>query len=186
VPLLKTQILNKLQNCQIYVHSVTYQGNQRYVANNILTYYNDSNGVSTFNLTIDLTSDVYNIMVQGELNVKKANEIMYTPLFKGSVDACDIQRGVIGALIYKLGNDMVEKYTNYKFGCPIKKGYYFARMFPVPEIEYLRKGLPPFLTKLLNESIFAEVIIKSKAKFNPKAKKWIPYFSGKGYGSLVI
>jgi len=165
---------------------VTYQGNQKYVANNILTYYNDSNGVSTFNLTIDLTSDVYNLMVQAEINVKKPNDRMYTPFFRGSVDACDIQRGPMGVVIYKIANDMVEKYTNYKFGCPIKKGYYFARMFPVPEIEQIRKNLPPFMLKWLFESFSFEVIISSKAKFNPKAKKWIPYFSGKGYGSVVI
>lgn len=167
------------QDGRLYLHSILYDANQKYVANNSVKVFNDSNGVSTFNLTVYLKIDVESVLVSGSLSVKKRADREYSTFLRTAMDVCKLQSGAIGDLLYRIIADKIVQYSNYKLGCPIKKGHYYANMLPVPDI----KLLPMFF---LRNNVDFEVHLTGKAKFTRDTKRFVPYFTVKVYGSLEL
>lgn len=64
---------------------------------------------------------------------------------RGTIDVCNVQKATFGNFVIKLIVENLETYSNYKFQCPVKKGYIYVynlgidlKGFPSNVIEFYR------------------------------------------------
>jgi len=97
-----------------------------------------------------LNTEMLKYVVKFESRLQNKRTLEYDQLFmRGTIDSCKVQEGVIGNFIVKLIVDRLDKYSNYKFECPQKTGFYHVTNFPIVENF---DDLPPFVAALLGES----------------------------------
>lgn len=105
--------------------------------------FNDTDGVSRMNSSamqlMDFKKVFVHITVMGQSN--EASRVYDVTYFKGTIDECNIARGVVGNFIIKMITENLEEYTNFRYVCPQKKGFYYFTNFPAPN----DKNFPPFL-----------------------------------------
>lgn len=84
--------------------------------------------------------------------------------FQGNIDSCNVAKGTIGNFLVKALLKDQEKYTNYRYECPQKKGFYYWHSFPVPDDTVL----PPFIPKFY---VLWNLEVKGKGKTSKSAFK---------------
>lgn len=99
-----------------------------------------------------------------------------TVIFQGNVDSCSIAKGTVGNFFVKFLLKGQEKYSNYRYECPQKKGFYYWQSFPVPEDTVL----PPFVPKIY---VLWDLIVKCKGKTTKSA--FAPLYWTKFKGETV-
>lgn len=85
----------------------------------------------------------------------------YKEIIKANIDVCDIQKGAFGSVVSAALQEGLNKFSNFKFGCPIKKQFYYATNFPFPDTVLF----PKFLLK---QSGYWKLIGSVKCKFSRK------------------
>jgi hypothetical protein len=164
----------------IYLHSFKASFNPRVVSDFSLSFANDSNGVSRFNMSGLLKSNLTFPIVSFSLRVKghrEPDEIEYPyEVLKSTINVCKVSKGVFGSFLvpYVLGN--LKQHTNVTVFCPFYAGSYYAKDFPVPNDEIL-PIVPSFVEKLIWEFT---IVVKGKV-----AKKMVQFGSVKAYGVLI-
>lgn len=141
--------------------------NPEYFANFSMRVFNDSNGVSRLNasgvLLVDLTQYVAHLSV---MHRTKGNAEYSKLSFKGCVDLCRVQKGVLVNYVIKYLAQELDQFSNYRFQCPMVKGFYFAADFPAPGIS----SLSIFTLKNKDRSPEFEFTAVVKAKRDSKKK----------------
>lgn len=159
----------------MYFYSVNFMANPKYVENFVVSIRNDSKGISRANLSGTLLSDLVRatalIIVKAGFEYSKDPE--YT-LVRATVDTCQIAKGVIGNFLVKMVTDQLDQYSNYKFECPQKQGYYHVTDFPAVDDKYI----PHFL---IGKSGYGEIFFDVKTKVGSE-KKMVKIFTIKGRG----
>lgn len=87
-----------------------------------------------------------------------------------------ILQGIFGNFIIKVVSDNLEKYSNYRFDCPQKKGDFYVYNFPILD----DKNFPPFLLRATGKVEVSSVI---KAKIE-NVKQTVHMFTLKFYGAI--
>lgn len=105
----------------------------------MVAVFNGSDGVSRFNWTGTILTDLEKMVISFEIRGKTdQNSLAYDKLhLKGSVDTCEMSNGPVGNLIAKMGMSRTNKFTNFKMECPHKKGLYYAVNYPVPDDKFI-------------------------------------------------
>lgn len=133
----------------------------KYVSDGNLVVFNDTNGISRFNWTgnqlVDFVVVVSEIEIKGKTDKQSNNYDKI--LFKGSIDNCDISKGAIGNFVAQWISTHVDKYSNYKFECPLKKGFLYAVNFPVFEDKFIPYAVIGFAGRFV-----MAVVIKAKVE----------------------
>lgn len=110
-----------------------------------------------------LMVEILKYVVKFDLKLQNNKSMEYDqPFLKGTFDSCRVQRGVLGNIVVKIIVSQIEKYSNYKFECPQKTGFYYATNYPIVENF---DNLPPFLVAFMGEPRTAKVSASVRAKF---------------------
>lgn len=72
-------------------------------------------------------------------------------VLRGNIDTCNINKGMLGSFMQAVLRDQMMQHSNYHFGCPAKKGNYYAI------------NLPP-----INEKLFPTYILGVSGEFQLK------------------
>jgi Protein of unknown function (DUF1091) len=113
------------------MYSVQFNSNPAQVTNMSMNVFNESDGMSKLNATGFITNDLLRIVISFVLNRKpdgKHNDLL---LLNTNFDTCKVQHGTLGNFMAKMLSDQMHQYSNYKFECPLKKGWYFINAFPI-------------------------------------------------------
>lgn len=105
---------------------------------------------------------------------KLIHEKVYVDEFESQLDTCKISKGIFGNFIINMIADQLEEFSNFRFQCPQRPGYYYCANFPLT----IDKYVPMYL---MNKG-FWEFSLYSKFK-NPKTKKMVVYLSVKVHGT---
>lgn len=118
----------------------------KYVSDAKLVVFNDTNGISRFNWTGNQLVDMLLVVTEVEIKGKtdKQSNNYDKMMFKASVDNCDISKNVVGNFVTKWISTHLDQYSNYKFECPLKKGFLYAVNFPVFEDKFIPYAVTGF------------------------------------------
>lgn len=109
--------------------------NPLYTENATATVFNDSDGVSRMNFSahqlVDLKKMFIFITITGE-SVRDSNKYD-TSILNSKVDSCNVAKGIFGNFVIRVFSTTMGNYSNYKFTCPQKKGFYFIANLPLIE-----------------------------------------------------
>lgn len=138
------------------LHSVESNFNSAFLRDLKISVFNNSAGVSCFNLSVTQKVDLKRIIITFE--VKKPLEPgKSTIVFQSNIDTCNVAKGTIGNFFMKILLKDHEKFSNYRYERPSKKGFYYWYSFPLPQDAVL----PSFLPKVY---MHWELTIKTKGK----------------------
>jgi Protein of unknown function (DUF1091) len=134
----------------------------KFVSNFSIAVFNDSDFISRINWTMlikeDLQEMIFSITYRMIFNDKTGPQT-----FRAKLDFCKIANGATGSFPAKNIVEMVAEYSNFRFTCPVKKGFYYARNFPVFDLKaYPVFFMRPKSTRIEWEST-TNVRVKGKA-----------------------
>jgi len=119
------------QNAKIVFYDIKYTSNPSLIANMTASVFNDSNGDSRINYTTTLLVDLArNLVIFSIAPPENQNP---NNVVQGNFDPCKVSKGVLGGFVVKMIQDSLDKYSNYKFGCGMKKGIYYGANFNVDD-----------------------------------------------------
>lgn len=127
-------------------------------------------------LTTDLAKMVSLLEVKGR--TREDIEVYDSILFKGTIDLCNIGRGITANKMIRTLQESFEKYSNFRLACPVNKTVFYATNFPVFEDKYL----PTFI---LGKDRKFELAATANGKLK-NAKSQVNLFVMKLYGELLI
>jgi Protein of unknown function (DUF1091) len=131
-----------IQWSQLYYFSSVYNYNKDYVSNGSFAVFNDSEGLSRSNVTAFFRQEVKNMVVVYTIRLRTTGREYDRLLHKGTIDACNVVKGVLGNMIIKYITENLDSSTsNYKFQCPQPAGMVYCYNFPIFNI----KNLPKFI-----------------------------------------
>lgn len=105
-----------------------------------INVFNDSKGLSRLNASGDLLIDMGKFFADICLRSSKDGVIYENLITQGGFDLCVITKGFVPNFLMKTMIDQMKTYTNIKLDCPLKKGYYYVKNFPMVD----EKFVPPF------------------------------------------
>lgn len=144
---------------QIFINSIEKKDINKKLLRDVIAYpFNDTDGLSRFNVSFFLDSDLTSILISGGLLAKPMKQKEFDDIFKFNLDLCDIQKSVWGKLFYSFFEEFLLEHSNFKFECPLTKGFYHFTRFPLVDTSQL----PGFLLKLDADFIFS-VSMRAKA-----------------------
>jgi Protein of unknown function (DUF1091) len=150
------------------------------VSNVSAAVFNDSDFVSRVNISMLLKVDLQEIIVSVVFKNRVGNSKEYNHhVLSIQTNTCRVEKGVLGNFIIKALAENLRNYSNYKFVCPLKKGFYYARNFPTIQLDEL--PLSFLRSKLLIVDWEASGIVKVK---EANVRKVAGSF--KAYGTTVF
>lgn len=137
------------QQSAIYLHSAKFVANPTYVADTHFVVFNDTEGISTWNLTTTTKVELKGLLLAYAImgKVKETNEEFDRTFLRGNIDTCDINKGMIGVFMQTVFLELMLKHSNYHFGCPVNKGPYYANNVPA----FNDKLLPTYILNLYGD-----------------------------------
>lgn len=130
------------QTPRIYLHSLNFTVNPSFGANVSMSVFNDTSGVSCFNMSGVLLVDLKKIVFSADVKSSDDDGISYNnQIMKANADVCTIFKGIVGNFIIRLMTDSVEKYSNLKIQCPMKAKSLYISNFPMVDDTFF----PPLL-----------------------------------------
>lgn len=103
-----------------------------------ISVFNGSDGMSRVNITTTLKVDLLKVSTMFSLmgktyeNSKEFDHL----ILKGNIDSCKVSNGTFGNFIVQMIAENLEKYSNFRFECPLKKADFYAINFPV-DMKYI-------------------------------------------------
>jgi Protein of unknown function (DUF1091) len=121
-------------------------------------------------------------MIVGMEKPKRSQEYS-NEFLRGQVDSCQIQKEIISNYFVKAIAESLKEYSNYRFPCPHKKGFYYAFNFPVYDV---RKFFPLVAVRNANTTVAFEftVTFSELVRNQPRTIKE-RVLLGKIYGKIV-
>jgi Protein of unknown function (DUF1091) len=143
--------------------------------------FNDSLGVSRYNVSLSLYKEVLGLKAMVAIKVKSSSARSYDrELMKTTMDFCRF-RNVTGNFLAKLLYDSFKNYSNYQFECPPTIKDYYLRNFEIP-INIIPTSLSSII--LQGETFFnLTVIVKTRVA---KVKGLVQFYTANFYGSFVF
>jgi Protein of unknown function (DUF1091) len=152
------------------------QTNPTYVGNFSFAIFNDTEGVSRFNLS--MTQKVIVLKYLGYVNWKgsenPSSKVYDKDILKANFNTCKISKGVIGNFFVKIVTDRLIEHSNFNMSCPQREGFYHATNFPIAQIDHLPTS---FIGSFRNW----ELILTMKAKVS-SSKALVHIMTLKFYG----
>jgi hypothetical protein len=156
-----------LQAGQIYLYSSKIITNPKFVENASFSVYNGSDGVSRLNVTVFLKVDLARpsvlIIDKGKMEGLHYNKEFY----RGQIEPCQVQKNWFLNFFVKANAASFKEFSNYRFDCPHKKGFYYALKFPVIDFA---KEFPLLAMTHANTSTEFEYSVIYSAKIQNKKK----------------
>jgi hypothetical protein len=173
--------LFSLQLAQIYFDTCQILSNPKYSLNVTMRVFNDSDQTSRLNASAFLKNDLKKMVVGVALKGRNPGDLEYTiTRFQGSIDLCNVQKGVMGNFLIKATAPIIEKYSNFKLECHVNKGFYYAENLPSFDL----KSIPQFILRANpSERSDFELLVIMKGKVNKKLEHLI---TAKIYGVRVL
>lgn len=139
--------------------SVKFNINPRYASNLSMVVFNDTNGLSKFNLTGTQLVDFKRTFLMFNVAFKsnEASKTFDKEVYKGTADVCILTKGFFGNLIVRNMVEILDSYSNFKLECPQKKGFIYVYNYPMDSDRYYPKFM--FLTP---RSYEFTVVLKAK------------------------
>lgn len=124
---------------KLYYHSAEFNFNRNIVKELDVVVFNDSAGNSRSNITGTIITDVnrgigsFSILGKTSPESRDFDKVW----MKGTVDVCNIAKGMRGNFIVANILDNLKEFSNFEFRCPTKKGFYYATNFPIADDSYI-------------------------------------------------
>jgi len=118
-----------LQNAKIVFYDIKFTSNPSLIANMTASVFNNSDGDSKANFSSTILVDFMKALILYRITPPNFNEQDTNNIIQGSFDPCKVSKGVFGGFIIKMLQQSMEKYSNYRFGCGLKKGFYYTANF---------------------------------------------------------
>lgn len=130
--LILKKIYFSFKECTMYYQSIMYVGNPTHISDIHVCAFNDTEGISRWNVSFSLKTDIKSLMlayaIMGKTN--ETNADFDRTLMRGNLDFCNIGKGMIGVFMQTIYGSLMLEHSNYHFGCPIRKGDYYASNVP--------------------------------------------------------
>lgn len=129
--------LHSLQDSVIFYFSAESSSNAKLVGNFEFSIFNNSKGISAYNLTFDVLRDFSRLLLYFELRVKSDNRSndYDVRMFHGNVDFCNLTYGMVSNYVVKSILPGPTSLSNLRYQCPLKKGSYFIYNMEAPELK---------------------------------------------------
>lgn len=123
----------------IYLHTYKASFGKSVVTNVSLKFFNDSNGVSRFNMSGRITSTLQNPTVTTSVKFKTSDgaENYDKEILRTTVNYCKVSEGVLGNFLVRYVMDSLKDHSNFTVFCPFYAGFYYAENFPVPSDKFM-------------------------------------------------
>lgn len=120
--------------------------NKKLVRDVTLKIFHGSDGIPRINGSGFLKEDLSEILVHATLSLRPSSGGVFKDVIRSNVDFCDFQKYMWAKMLYKVIEDTVRKYSNFKFECPYKKGFYYGVEYPIlskrdPSMFSMRKAM---------------------------------------------
>lgn len=94
--------------------------------------FNDSKWISRINTTVSTKVDLKELRVSFSINgkTKQSSKEFDKLVLRGNADTCNITKGMMGSFMSAVVRELFMEYSNYRFVCPLKKGFYYVFNFP--------------------------------------------------------
>lgn len=139
-----------------------FSSNPSYYKDFNAAVFNNSAGISCLNLTFTQQHDITNYMVSMVARLMNDGKNYDEVAFQSHINICNVAKGIMGSFVMKFLAMGSEQYSNFRYDCVQKKGFYYWYNFPVIDISMV----PPFHnTKLCKW----DLTIRCKAKFGKNA-----------------
>lgn len=128
-----------MQICKMFGISSDFVFNPTYISNLTFVVFNDTDGISKANLSVNQSVDFLRGYAEVQLlgkenqNYRDFNKVY----FKGLIESCKVGKGVFGNFFIKLLADSIEEKSNFQFVCPQMKNVYYLNYFHIPDTPYL-------------------------------------------------
>jgi Protein of unknown function (DUF1091) len=100
--------------------------------------FNGSDGLSRFNGSFLLEKTLSAVVTTYTIKLRKDSQEYDFVFNQGTVDACKVQRGVVGSIFVKFMMDSItDETSNYRFQCPQLPGFYYLRNFPTMDLRHV-------------------------------------------------
>lgn len=133
--------------------------NKKLVHNVDIKVFNDSLGDSRMNMTTALDSDLTSLVFSTELKAKPIQNEEFRSLLRLNFDFCDVQRNVLGKMIFDFFEEFLGQHSNFQLKCPIKKGFYYLSRFPLLNTTWF----PAFIWKV-DAHYIVTISVRGKVK----------------------
>jgi len=155
---------------------MNYKYNKEFVSNFSLNVFNDSSGLTRVNCSGRLNKGFDRYVLKFDIKGRNKQSGEYDQKFmRGTIDSCNIQKGMIGNFILQMVIDRIDKYSNYRFECPQKVGFYYVYDFPVFETF---ENMPALVRESWEGKISSTIRIKVRGR-----KSSVLLFSSDIYGA---
>lgn len=113
--------------------------NPTYLYDVHILVFNDTKRISRLNASVSSKFDLKELRASFNILGKtNGTNLEFDKTFlRGNVDTCDIGRGMMGNFYKVVLRDLLLQYSNYDFGCPVKKGAYYAINIATPDSKLL-------------------------------------------------
>lgn len=163
-----------------YLYSYKASYNEAFSSEMNLIFFNDSNGVSMFNMSGRLKTVVNLPTFTVSIKTKEngSDDLYKTDFLKPTtINVCKAAKGVIGNYLVAYALSNMKNHTNVTVICPFQSGFYYAENFPVMGQEF-HPFVPSFFKGIDWE---LTLVVKGKA-----GKKQIQLSTWKIYGASIF
>lgn len=115
--------------------------NPAYGSNVTMSVFNDTSGLSCFNMSGVLLVDLKKIFFSADIKSSDDGISYNKSIMKANVDVCTIFKGIVGNFIIRLITDSIDKYSNFKIQCPMEAKSLYISKFPMVDDTFF----PPLL-----------------------------------------
>lgn len=160
-------------------HSSEFNFNRELIDKMNFSVFNDSSGMSFYNLSFTTKKDFAVFMVCFEMNIKSEKHIRDYDVRVSQVNlnVCNLNKMnliVSSTVNYIVGK--IERYSNFRLQCPLKKGDFYIKNSPAPD-----EGKTIAVSKFFAEFFFSQwqVTITVRMKLTEKSA------AARGFGIKV-
>jgi len=100
---------------------------------NVVAFNHSKNGDSLLNVTVSFVVDFSRLAINYHIAPPNINNVNINRMIHGSIDTCKVQQGILGNFVVKMIQTAIDKYSNYRFKCALKKGFYYAYNFKLDD-----------------------------------------------------
>jgi len=134
-----------------------------YISNFTFVLFNDSEYVTRCNSSYTLKTDVSKFLASYALMDKNTKTETYDKtVASGSVNVCQLKRGMGINFLALAMLELASEFTNFKAGCPMRKGDYYMRNAPLSDTRHIPSFLPGASKQRTLFATFKAKPVKSK------------------------
>lgn len=169
------------QDCRINFQSLEFKANPKMYSQFSAVIFNDTNGDIYINATtmqsVEYLKGIMSFTVVGRADAKNTSSERL--LFKGTINSCNLSKGIFGNIVSKIVNDLFQRCSNIRIACPQPKGFYYLSNCRLD----VERFIPPVLWVTFNRYWEFDATMKVKLHRN---KPMEHFFSTKIKGDVDV